>query len=397
MSLDHGVNGASVLRLPTERDSGAPRRAPMALEWAERIEPQENNGWIVKRIVPSSGAMCVYAPSMAGKSFWVLDCSLRIATGRSVLGEPTRQVGVAYVGAEAANGLRKRIRAWMQENVAEGDEPPFALIPRGVDFSSPEAPDVEEIISLLTDAGIEFKERGQRLGMVVVDTLARAMAGAEENNGADMGAAMAAMERISEELGVIVLMVHHTGKDASRGARGHSSLFAAMDTAIELQHDEETGARTIKLAKIKEEESGRTFGFRLRQVSLGADSDGDPITSCVVEYTDVPAPQTRRRRDKAQATAETHVINALKAVLSNEGRKAPLGVPAPSGVYVAPLKSVRKRAFAIGLSQEGESPAAPRTRWNRAVEKLAAENVLGVWKPEDGAEEWLWLKKESNQ
>lgn len=390
MSLDHDsshVNGAAVLRLPAARDSGEPRRKPLSLEWAEATHPQEG-AWLVKGIVPASGLMCFYGPSRGGKSFLALEWFLRIAHGDDILCARTKQTGVAYVGAEAANGLRKRISAWMQEHGREDEPPPFALIPRGVDFSSPEAPDVEELIELLGEAAIEFKERGERLGVVVVDTLARATPGADENSSADMGAALAAMERIGEALGVLVVMIHHTGKDASKGARGHSSLFAALDTAIELQHDEETGERSIRLAKQKDDEDGRRWGFRLKTVSIGTDSDGDPITSCVVEYVDAPE---AKRRDTKQAASEAITLEALRAVLSTDGRKPPLGVPAPAGAYVAPLLKVRERAYQIGLSQDGETTAAKRTRWNRALENLGARKVVRIWKNEEGSDGWLWL------
>lgn len=396
MSLDHDsphLNGAAVLRLPAARDSGEPRRKPLSLEWAEAIEPQEG-AWLVKGIVPASGLMCLYGPSRGGKSFLALEWCLRIAHGDDILGHRTRQTGVAYVGAEAANGLRKRFRAWMQEHSREDEPPPIALIPRGVDFSSPEAPDVDELIDLLTDAAIEFKERGARLGVVVVDTLARAMPGAEENTGADMGAALAAMEKIGEALGVLVILVHHTGKDASKGARGHSSLFAALDTAIELVHDEETGARTIKLAKQKDDEDGRRWGFRLKKVDLGADSDGDPITSCVVEYTDAPEGPSKKRPAPTQKASERVALQALKAVLSTDGVKPQPGVPAPAGAYVAPLLKVRERAYQTGLSEESQTPAAKRTRWNRALENLASAQSVGVWRNPETSEGWLWLLKD---
>lgn len=398
MSLDEtrpsshhsGINGAAVLRLPTERDSGPPPRAPMTLEWCEEARPQDGS-WLLKGVLPSSGLAAFYGPSRGGKSFLALEWCLRIAHGDDVLGLKTQQVGVAYVGAEAANGLRKRIRAWLIANNREEESAPFALIGRGVDFSSPEAPDVEELIELLAAARIEFQERGNRLGVVVIDTLARATPGADENNSADMGAILAAMERIAEALGVLVVAIHHTGKDASRGARGHSSLFAALDTAIELLHDEETGARSIKLAKQKDDEDGRTWGFKLKPVTIGVDGDGDEITSCVVEYTDAPAPRAKKRGSPVQNASEAIVVEALKAVLSTHGTRPPAGVPCPANQYAAPYEMVRQRAFQIGLSKEGETPAAKRTRWNRALEKLAGAGTVKTWDGIDNGEGWLWL------
>lgn len=380
--------GADIVHLPTDRDSGEPQRPPMAVEWAHDIQPREAS-WLIKGLLPDSGLVSFYGPSRAGKSFLALEWALRLSLGMEVLGAKTRRVGVAYVAAEAANGVRKRVRAWVQENAPDEEFVPFALIGRGVDFSSPESLDVEDLIALLRAEAAVFAEMGEPLGVVFVDTLARATPGLDENSSADMGAALAALERIGEELGVAVCVVHHTGKDAGRGARGHSSFFAALDTAIELTHDEETGVRTLKIAKQKDDEDGRSFAFRLKPVTIGADSDGEPITSCVIEYTDVP-PQTKRR-DKKQEGAENCVLEALKAVLSTNGQRAPAGVPAPSGTYVAPYAEVRARAYQIGLSMDGETSAAKRTRWNRAVEKLAVDKKLGVWRSDDSEEGWLWL------
>ena len=59
------------------------------------------------------------------------------------------------------------------------------------------------------------------IGLVVIDTLAH-------------GAAISNRIRIKQQLNAAVLVVHHTGKDASKGARGSSSLKAAVDTEISI-------------------------------------------------------------------------------------------------------------------------------------------------------------------
>ena len=68
---------------------------------------------------------------------------------------------------------------------------------------------------------------------MVVDTLARAMTG-NENAPEDMGSFVAACGRIREACEGHVLVVHHCGKDAAKGARGHSSLRAATDVELEV-------------------------------------------------------------------------------------------------------------------------------------------------------------------
>ena len=116
--------------------------------------------------------------------------------------------------------------------------------------------------------------------VVILDTLNRAAPGADENSSKDMGAILEAAKALQRLTGGLVVLVHHTGKDATKGLRGHSSLFAALDAALEVTR---TGdRREWALTKSKDGEDGLRHAFNLRVVSLGADSDGLPVSSCVV-------------------------------------------------------------------------------------------------------------------
>lgn len=59
----------------------------------------------------------------------------------------------------------------------------------------------------------------------------------------------------------LVVLVHHTGKDTAQGMRGHSSLFAALDGAIEVKRN--NAGRTWTVAKTKDGEDGKTTAFKL--------------------------------------------------------------------------------------------------------------------------------------
>jgi RecA-family ATPase len=126
--------------------------------------------------------------------------------------------------------------------------------------------------------------QGVPYGLIVVDTLARAIGGADENAGPDMGALLRAVEALRDATGAHVMLVHHTGKDQSRGARGHSSLFGAIDTELTVSVDRETKRRTLTVTKQRDGEDGRDFGFRLRKVPLGTDKDGDQVFSCIIDH-----------------------------------------------------------------------------------------------------------------
>jgi hypothetical protein len=121
---------------------------------------------------------------------------------------------------------------------------------------------------------------------VIIDTLARAMAGGDENKGTDMTLAVAAMDAIRAATGAHVALVHHCGKDEARGARGHSSLRAAVDTEIELSRNDGEGISTVRVTKQRDLPPGDPMPFSLRAVELGTNRRGRPITSCIVHHED---------------------------------------------------------------------------------------------------------------
>jgi hypothetical protein len=82
----------------------------------------------------------------------------------------------------------------------------------------------------------------------------------------------------------MVVLVHHSGKDESRGARGWSGLRAAADFEMEIIRSDNDRVATV--TKMKGGEDGGEYGFKLETVTVGMDDDGDVETTCVVVYTD---------------------------------------------------------------------------------------------------------------
>ena len=76
------------------------------------------------------------------------------------------------------------------------------------------------------------------------------------------------------EPGCAVLGVHHTGKDAARGTRGHSSLPAAVDWSLAVTAQDD-GAHLATVDKVRDGVGG-DFGFRLRVVELGSEPTATP-------------------------------------------------------------------------------------------------------------------------
>ena len=162
---------------------------------------------------------------------------------------------------------------------------------------------------------------GQPVGLIAIDTMARAMAGDDENSAQDATAYSARLARIAEATGAAVLTVHHTGKDDNRGPRGSSSLFATCDAILKVNKTE--AIREIVKEKVRDGEEGPLFSYRLKQVSLGKDEDGDEVTTCIVEATDSsgkaapvrPPPESQRGRALGPPLAFASSIRArVKAI-----------------------------------------------------------------------------------
>jgi hypothetical protein len=92
-----------------------------------------------------------------------------------------------------------------------------------------------------------------------------------------MGILVQNIDKIRVATGAHVMLVHHTGKVASKGARGSSALRAATDTEVEIE------GGVIRMRKQRNWEPARDIGFRLKVVEIGTDEDEDLVTSCVVE------------------------------------------------------------------------------------------------------------------
>ena len=156
-------------------------------------------------------------------------------------------------------------------------------------------------------------------GVVIIDTLNRAAPGLDENSSQDMGRILAGMKRLQEITGGLVIAVHHTGKDASKGMRGHSSLHAALDGAIEVERTATT--RSWSAAKVKDGEDGKQVPFQLHRIVLGADADGDEISSCAV------GPDTAAvfRRPEPSGSRQKVALTAIRRLLAASASQGQAG------------------------------------------------------------------------
>ena len=267
-------------------DFDAPKR-PADLEWFDDIEAALADTYIVKGVLGAGAMSVIYGPSNSGKTFFALDLAFSVAIGAPWNGRRVRQCAVLYLAAEGGRGIVNRIAALRLEHGV--CDVPLALKRAGLDLLHAQA-DLQHVVDLMAEVATRKPDLPL---LIVIDTLSRIMAGGDENSAADMTALIRNVDAIREATGAHIMLVHHTGKDAARGARGHSSLRAATDTEIEVANED--GARAAMVTKQRDYQGGETFAFTLKSVSLGFDQDADEVTSCVVETVDEPQERDQRR------------------------------------------------------------------------------------------------------
>ncbi|MFM0263118.1 AAA family ATPase [Paraburkholderia sediminicola] len=320
--------------------------------------------WFVRGVLPADSFAALYGPSGSGKSFLALDLCAAVAEGADWFGRRVVRAPVTYCALEGERGMGKRTQAWSARN---GRPLPanFRFIAQPLDLRSEE--DVHDLANAVIAGGGEN-------GLLVIDTLNRAAPGGDENSSADMGALIAACKELQRRTRCTVLLVHHTGKDSTKGLRGHSSLFAALDAAIEVSRTD--ARREWAVAKSKDDADGDKNAFELRAIDVGKDEDGEPVTSCVV----VPAGSTAlvERVKLPQGANQQIALNALAQPLResrnfNKG-DAPYGRPYLDIEVAVPI-------VAAHLTCE---PKRRNERAREAINGLVARQIYGA---KDG---WLW-------
>ena len=259
--------------------------------------------WRVKKIFPKCGIGAIYGPSASGKSFLALDLACAMAEGVDWFGYKTYPCPVTYVVLEGEAGLAARAIAWES---AKGRSLPndFGVIAQP--FRLTDLGDLTELMAAIPKDSVVF-----------LDTLNRAAPTSDENSSKEMGEILEAVKNLQLAIGGLVVLVHHTGKDVSRGMRGHSSLFAALDGAIEVHRNDEK--RSWSVAKSKDADDGGVMHFRLKHHVLGLDIDGETITSCTVEHDTAQIMVAREPSGAKQRLALAAIRRAL-ACATNSGK-----------------------------------------------------------------------------
>jgi hypothetical protein len=311
-----------------------------------------NLRWTIEGILPETSRFSViFGPPGTFKSFIALNMGGCISEGIDWHGRAVNKKFVLYAAAEGQAGTLKRLVALQKYHGVESFER-FALLPL------PCLLDCENELKAFIEA---IRTLPQLPGVIFIDTLARSMSG-DENSTSDMGKVVIACGKISEATGAQIVLVHHTGKDESRGARGAIALTGATDSMFKTS---KSGERQVVFCceRQKDDEPFADMVFNMEVVETGyMNADGEHVCS-LVPVLDPEATATKRNAShKPKVSGARRIaLNALIEITKHGGR--------------AHLEDWRKEAYRVGISPSSTQDAKLKA-FKRAVAGLMDSNLV---------------------
>jgi hypothetical protein len=259
--------------------------------------------YLIDGVLEADSHGLMFGASGSYKSFLALRVAHSICTGQAFGTMKVRRIGpVVYVCGEGQGGISRRLKAQVKKLGAFGDN--LEIIFTGVDLADDRC----------------MKALGAQLAplqpvLVIFDTFAALNGGIDENNPSDVGRCLRGVRLCGQACGASTLIVHHSGKDSSKGARGASNFYndtdfvwALSSTGVGLEKvvDATTHGPTGKM------KDGEPFSchFKAVQVPLGIfNEDGVEDTSLVIEFCAPAGVQAAAK--KASYTEEDKALAIL--------------------------------------------------------------------------------------
>jgi KaiC/GvpD/RAD55 family RecA-like ATPase len=271
---------------------------------------------LVEGLMTIGSSVVVYGDSNSGKTFWALSVATAIANGDDCYGRKTDPGLVVYLASEAPASIRSRMQAIKKFHGCSLENLAMVPVPMNFYAGDQDAHDVIELVRAIEVA------KGKPVRLIIGDTLARMSAGANENSGEDMGPVMARFDQVATATGAAMMIIHHNGKDAARGARGWSGIRAHIDTEIEVS--EKDGTRSVSVTKQRELPSkGETIYFKLEVIEMGTTKFGGPATTCVA----VPDDDANATKPHKKPTKHDENVRTVERAWWSSGAEEREGLP----------------------------------------------------------------------
>ena len=339
-------------------------------------EPVE---WLIEGVIPVGSFTALYGPPGSFKSFIALDIAEAIATGRTWMGKPVKKQGpVLYLCGEGFGGIGARIKAIKLHHLTE-DGAPIYVVRHQLNLRS----SAEDFNALMLAVVTLVEETGIQFSLAIVDTLARAFGGGNENDTADMMTFVASMGKIQEFLNCGLMVLHHSGKNVQLGMRGSSSLLGAVDTELELLRFEGQMKGVLTISKQKDGVQDDRYGFEMVEVEIKP-----LVKSLAVQASDeaVRLLSTKKSKNNAgKGKNQSIQMISLEKVVKEKGTPKFIDNLQRHAVKLSDWKAEFRSKKGITDNSTATEKKSFDKAWSRAQDDLHRDGEIGI------RDEWVWL------
>lgn len=297
------IRGAYVMLAPYDRLVGDAMRRPKLI-----ADTRGARTYLVESAIPDGSMLGIIGPAGSGKSTTARALAWCVGQPPSVELLTERAAPPTFAGLPVSHGTAlyfcsediPGVEAARRKMAAAYGPSPHAHFIDGV----PPLSSISATINYVRDAlALVRTPESPPVRLVVIDLFRDAFQG-NENDSADVGAAMAAAYAINRLFRCTVAVVHHTALADDARARGSGAFLGKLDVcaAVALRD----GTITWKLTKARHEASGRALRWHLDAASVlrsgaGVGVTGNVAEECarviarvVHEIASVEAPMSRR-------------------------------------------------------------------------------------------------------
>lgn len=269
---------------------------------------------LVEGLILRDSLACFYGDSNAGKTTLAAELAAAVAEGKKFFSRNVNGGLVVYLATENPHSVQGRFKAIKKKAGCKLRR--LEVVRSPINLFDGDA-DVNAVLALIR----EVEERhDETIAMIIGDTLAAMSVGADENTAKDMGVVLRNMNMIRSKTRAAFVLIHHPGKDATRGMRGWSGLRAALDTEIQVE-DSAEGLRIVEITKQRDlGTKGERLAFTLEAVLIGRNEWGNDRTTPVVVPAVAPArkPKHAEKKSSHQETIVEFVKSRSKGCSRTE-------------------------------------------------------------------------------
>jgi hypothetical protein len=300
----------------------------------------------------------------------VLDAGCHVAAGLDYCGRRVTQGCVLYIAVERGAVVQRRVLAWCQHHAHM--DIPLAVVAEMIDLRTGQV-DADRIIAT---AKAFAQATGLPIVWIIIDTLNRALAGGDENSSKDMGAVIAAVDRIQRATNAHCSLIHHVPVDRTDRMRGHSSVLGAVDLTVRITKEGKGKTVTVEADKANDLVEKPRFAFQFEPVELAR--DGLTVaTAPVLVPCGTPLVAEAAKR-KAMPKGAKIALRALDEAIDEVGNLMPASNHIPARTKTVTFEQWRTYAYRRGISTSNE-PRARQQAFKRATEYLIGEEHVGAW------------------